>query len=203
MQGIFHRYLMTLGLGTAIAVFPLSHQSSAQAKLPVSAVASSSTNQTLKADVVTPASLLAQQEPVTEPLEVEEAPAAPATTGRPAIPPTSSALDPEANPLLLPTRPGEVSITEAQAITLEQAIELSARNNQELQIALLELERSQAALREAQADRLPGVNLSASLTAQEGQSSDFSPTTGQITSGSQINTTLSSGVEVSYDLYTG
>ncbi|MBD0269740.1 MAG: TolC family protein, partial [Cyanobacteria bacterium Co-bin8] len=214
MRDTFHRYLMTLGLGTAIAVLPYMRpasaesgsapaagplpppQDSAQTGLPGSEpVSLEPVKQTIEPEVLLPRIDLQQvprtrvtpaldpaetplpleadavntqlQQPETEPLEAEGEPLAPTVTGQPTtISPTSSALDPEANPLLLPTRPGEVRITEAQAITLEQAIELSARNNQELQIALLELERSQAALREAQADRLPGVNLSASLTAQ-------------------------------------
>ncbi|MBD0336647.1 MAG: TolC family protein, partial [Cyanobacteria bacterium Co-bin13] len=173
VQSTYRFSWMVLGLSTAIALLPLTHPAIAMSQL-------------------------AQSLSLEELLEDEAADAEANPTEL--LPAT---FDAPANPLLLPTQPGEVRITEAQPITLEQAIELSFRNNEDLQIALLELQRSQAALREAQADRLPNVNLNTSLTAQEGQSSNFDPTTGQVSGGSQINTTLSGGVEVSYDLYTG
>lgn len=112
-------------------------------------------------------------------------------------------LNPQANPLLLPTQPEEVSIIGAQPITLEQAIELAYRNNEDLRVAQLELERSQAALREAQAALYPSVDLTAGLTAQESQGQSISPTTGRVNSQSQLNTTLSGTAQISYDLYTG
>lgn len=140
-------------------------------------------------------------ETATPSLQDESRPA----TALPAATATSTApeyLNPQPNPLLLPTTPEEVQIIGTQPITLDEAIELSYRNNEQLRVSLLELERSQAALREAQAALYPDLNLSTSLTSQESQSSGITPT-GQLTTGSQLNTTLSGTVEVSYDLYNG
>ena len=77
-------------------------------------------------------------------------------------------LNPDkSNPLLFPTRPDEVRQKGTQPITLEQAVELAQRNNTQLQISLLELERAKAALREAQAALFPTVDLSTGLTRQQ------------------------------------
>jgi len=77
-------------------------------------------------------------------------------------------LNPSPNPLQFPTRPEEVRIQGTQPITLQQAFELARRNNRTLQISELTLERSRAALREAQAALLPTLNLSAQF-ANSGQ----------------------------------
>jgi OMF family outer membrane factor len=61
-----------------------------------------------------------------------------------------------------------VRIQGTQPITLQQAFELARRNNRTLQISELTLERSRAALREAQAALLPTLNLSAQF-ANSGQ----------------------------------
>lgn len=142
-------------------------------------------------------------------LPPEGSPTAPAmpSADSPAVPIDGAAptyLDAQANPLLLPTQPEEVEIVGTQPISLEQAIELAYRNNQELQIALLQLERSQAALRQAQAALYPDVIVGASLEGQEGQSGSSITSTGEIVSGgSQLNAVLGADLEVSYDIYTG
>jgi OMF family outer membrane factor len=101
-------------------------------------------------------------------LPVETQYVVPASTGQiPTPPPTVEIPDyliPSANPLQFPTKPEEVTVKGNQPITLEQALELAKRNNRELQVSLLELERSQAALRQAQAALLPNVGLTADLT---------------------------------------
>lgn len=84
-------------------------------------------------------------------------------------------LNPDkSNPLLFPTRPEEVRQRGTQPITLEQAVELAQRNNTQLQIALLELERARAAVREAQAALFPTVDLSAGITRQQSAQSQLS-----------------------------
>ncbi|PMB17184.1 TolC family protein [Fischerella thermalis] len=84
-------------------------------------------------------------------------------------------LNPDkSNPLLFPTKPEEVRQRGTQPITLEQAVELAQRNNTQLQIALLELERAKAALREAQAALFPTVDLSAGITRQQSAQSQLS-----------------------------
>ncbi|HEY9878215.1 MAG TPA: TolC family protein [Leptolyngbyaceae cyanobacterium] len=149
----------------------------------------------------TPSEALDPVVPSATPAEIPAAPTTEVTTVTP--PSTPDYLNPQANPLLLPTQPEEVSIIGTQPITLEQAIELAYRNNESLRVAQLELERSQAALRETQADLYPSVDLTAGLTAQEGQSQSINPLTGRATTTSQINTTLSGNAQISYDIYTG
>ncbi|YAF97075.1 MAG: TolC family protein [Nodularia sp. CChRGM 3473] len=102
-------------------------------------------------------------------------------------------LKPSPNPLQFPTQPDEVKIQRTVPITLAQALELAKRHNRDLQIAILELERSQSALRESQAALFPNVDLSSSLT----NSGD-----GFTGSGSQSSTSFNGQAQVNYDLYT-
>ncbi|MBA2749686.1 MAG: hypothetical protein H0U45_13360, partial [Tatlockia sp.] len=55
--------------------------------------------------------------------------------------PAPSKLNPSPNPLQFPTKPEEVRLEAAEGISLQQALELARRNNRQLQIALLTLER--------------------------------------------------------------
>src|SRR5690242_16760725 len=73
-------------------------------------------------------------------------------------------LNPNANPLQFPTKPEEVKIQGTVPITLAQALELAKRNNRDLQVAILQLERSRYALRQSQAALFPTVNANGSLT---------------------------------------
>ncbi len=73
-------------------------------------------------------------------------------------------LKPNANPLQFPTKPEEVKIQKNVSITLAQALELARRNNNNLQVAIFQRERSQSAVRQAQAALLPNANLSGSVT---------------------------------------
>jgi len=72
-------------------------------------------------------------------------------------------LFPGPNPLALPTQPQDVEILGTQPISLDTAIELAYHNNEELRIALLQLERAQAGLRAEQAALLPTMDLTADL----------------------------------------
>lgn len=83
-------------------------------------------------------------------------------------------LNPNPNPLQFPTKPEEVTLQENQPISLAQALELARRNNRDLQVAVLTKERSQAALREAQAALLPTVGISTGVTRQRTASDTLS-----------------------------
>jgi outer membrane protein TolC len=103
-------------------------------------------------------------------------------------------LTPSPNPLLLPTRPEEVEIFGTQPLSLETAIELAYQNSEELRLALLQLERSQAGLRAEQALLLPTADLNATLE-----------NTNQLNTGFGLSnnaTRLSGGVRADYDLGT-
>ncbi|MEH2408739.1 TolC family protein [Nostoc sp.] len=89
------------------------------------------------------------------------------------IPPPSDSLKipdnltPSSNPLLFPTKPEEVRLQGNQPITLAQALELARRNNHDLQVSILQLERSRAAVRQAQAALLPSLNISGDITRSQ------------------------------------
>ncbi len=72
-------------------------------------------------------------------------------------------LTPASNPLLLPTQPSEVEILGTQPISLETAIDLAYRNSEDMQLARLQLENSQAGLRAEQALLYPTAALDATL----------------------------------------
>lgn len=131
-----------------------------------------------------------------------------------ATPPTQARtapeyLDPDPNPLLLPTRPEEVEIVGTQPLTLQQVLELAQRNSRELQQAQLELEQRRAQLQEAQADRLPTLQVGAGLSASENQNRNQTvqtpagPIVQEDPDADDTNVTLNSTVQLNYDVFTG
>ncbi len=110
-------------------------------------------------------------------------------------------LNPNPNPLYLPTKPEEVKLQTTQKISLEQAIALAQRNQRELQIARLTLTRSQAALSQAQAANLPTVALTGQLASDRDITETFTDQrNGEIRESVNSATT---GIELNYDIYTG
>ncbi|MFM6078943.1 MAG: TolC family protein, partial [Dolichospermum sp.] len=77
---------------------------------------------------------------------------------------TPNDLNPNPNPLLFPGQAEEVKIQATRPISLSEALELAKRNNNDLQVSLLQLQRSKSVLREAQAALFPSVDLSADVT---------------------------------------
>ena len=63
-----------------------------------------------------------------------------------------------------PTQPEEVEVDLEKPITLEQAVELSLKNNEDVQAAKIQVEQSQDALREAEAALFPTFDLSSGLS---------------------------------------
>ena len=82
-------------------------------------------------------------------------------------------LDPSANPLRFPTEPEEVEVDVVQPLTLAQAIAIALRNNQELQISRLNLQRAREQLREALADKYPNLDLLFDLTRADSAQSQL------------------------------
>ena len=72
-------------------------------------------------------------------------------------------LNPSPNPLSFPTQTNEVEVDTQKPITLEQAIELSLKNNQDVRENRLQVERSEAALREARAALYPTLDFTTGL----------------------------------------
>lgn len=125
------------------------------------------------------------------PGEAVEAPMNPAAVDAQTVDETLDYLSPHANPLRLQTRPDEVEIMGTQPIALEEAIELAYRNNEELRIVELQLERSREGLRAEQALLYPTVDLSGGLQ-----------TSNQTTFGQndETLTSLTGRVRTDYDL---
>ncbi|QKQ76166.1 TolC family protein [Nostoc sp. TCL240-02] len=115
-------------------------------------------------------------------------------------------LIPSSNPLQFPTKPEEVTLKGNQPITLAQALELARRNNHDLQVSILELERNKAALREAQAALLPTLGISADITRSQSASSQLSSKLQEqqtgISSPDEASTSFSGQAQLSYNIYT-
>ncbi|MBG1242495.1 TolC family protein [Nostoc sp. NZL] len=115
-------------------------------------------------------------------------------------------LIPISNPLQFPTKPEEVTLQGNQPITLAQALELARRNNRDLQVSLLELERNRASLREAQAALLPTLNVSTDVTRSQSAGSQLSSELQEqqtgISSPDEAGTSFSGQAQLSYNIYT-
>ena len=72
-------------------------------------------------------------------------------------------FNPSGNPLSFPTEPNEVQVDTQKPITLEQALELSLKNNKEIEQARLEVESAEFALRQQKAALYPNLDLTSSL----------------------------------------
>lgn len=128
-------------------------------------------------------------------------------------------LNTNSNPLLFPTRSEEVQVETTVPITLEQAIELAQRNNNQLQTAWLNLERAQYDLEAALAERSPTGTLRADFTRTDSAQQELNqggtsvvdqvrqllglPPADDDDQDDTVTTSLSSTVELSYDIYTG
>ncbi|MEA5627700.1 TolC family protein [Nostoc sp. UHCC 0251] len=116
-------------------------------------------------------------------------------------------LIPNSNPLQFPTKPEEVRLQGNEAITLAQALELARRNNRDLQVSLLDLERTRAALREAQAALLPTLDVSTDITRSQSagnqlQLEQTEQQTGIPQPGDEASTSFSGQAQLSYNIYT-
>ncbi|HBE50395.1 MAG TPA: transporter [Cyanobacteria bacterium UBA11369] len=123
-------------------------------------------------------------------------------------------LQPNPNPLQFPTRPEEVDIDVTQPLTLQQAIELARRNNRDLQVAQLQLERAQATLREARAALFPTVDLDVTFSgarstgtelgieAQREAQRNVPPELRQEIADERTSTQLNSAVGINYNIFT-
>nr|WP_290222323.1 TolC family protein [Trichocoleus desertorum] len=138
----------------------------------------------------------------TLPVTPTATPTTPAGNPTPSIRPVPRGyLNPDPNPLRFPTRPSEVEIQGTQPITLQEAVALAERNTPSLQVARLTLERSRAALREAQAAYYPDVTAQANITHQDSNQANISQQP-QFDDGDTASTSLSGTVGVSYDIFT-
>ena len=138
-------------------------------------------------------------------------PAAPADLSQPSYnldtnssnEPAPEYLNPDPNPLSFPTQPEEVQIVGTQPLTLKQTIELAIRNSRSIQESRLTLERTQAALRESEAQNFPTVAANAGLTfSAQDRAVANATNTGFNGTSSTNSTSLSATVQTSYSVFT-
>jgi outer membrane protein TolC len=145
--------------------------------------------------------ILAQATVPTEPETV--APTTPAPTNSVVVP---DDLSPSPNPLLFPTKPEEVTFQGNQPLSLEQALELAKRNNNDLQVSILQLERSKSALREQQAALFPTVGISGNVTNSRSTSAtlqaDRQKKVFPNADDAPADTSFTGRAQFNYDLYT-
>ena len=119
---------------------------------------------------------------------------------------TPNDLNPNPNPLLFPRQAEEVKIQATRPISLSEALELAKRNNNDLQVSLLQLQRSKSVLREAQAALFPSVDLSADVTNSRNVGTtlqfDQARTNNPRVGDAPANTNFSGTAQIKYDLYT-
>lgn len=114
-------------------------------------------------------------------------------------------LNPNTNPLRLPTSTNEVKVDEVIPITLEQAIKLARQNNQTLKEARLNLNQAQAQLQEALGAEFPTLSLQTDLQRSTSATSEIraSNTNVNFQSPDGVTTDLNATLQLNYNLYTG
>lgn len=119
---------------------------------------------------------------------------------------TPNDLNPNPNPLLFPGQAEEVKIQATRPISLSEALELAKRNNNDLQVSLLQLQRSKSVLREAQAALFPSVDLSGDVTNGRDVGTalriDQARKTNPLLDDAPANTNFTGTAQIRYDLYT-
>ena len=124
--------------------------------------------------------------------------------------PNTTNLNPSQNPLSLPTQADEVELDTQKPITLQQAIKLSLKNNQDIKEARIQVERPSAALREAKSGLYPNLDLESGLNYDDDlfldsvieQSADRTSQSSLIDSTSE-SFEFSTDLTLSYDIYDG
>lgn len=119
---------------------------------------------------------------------------------------TPNDLNPNPNPLLFPIQAEEVKIQATRPISLSEALELAKRNNNDLQVSILQLQRSKSVLREAQAALLPSVDLNGDITNSRSVADTLGVerrrNAGFPADDASANTNFSGTAQIKYDLYT-
>ena len=124
--------------------------------------------------------------------------------------PAPTYLNPDPNPLLLPTRPEQVRLKGIQPITLFQALELAERNNPSLQVTRDQLAQSLAQLREAQAALYPTFSVEGAVSRSQtaaGQLQELRALQNPLTaptanSLNPVNQQFTGSATLNYDIFT-
>jgi outer membrane factor, OMF family len=116
-------------------------------------------------------------------------------------------LNPDPKLLDVPKTEEQITIDLSKPITLKQALELAQRNNRDVQVAELQLQQSQAELREAQAALLPTISATASLNRNDSASARISIAQQEEDLGfdldaSTVSNTFDASIQATYDVFT-
>ncbi|MGF1601394.1 MAG: TolC family protein [Thermosynechococcaceae cyanobacterium] len=177
------RYLIAAGLG--LVLFPcLGRQVLSQPSTEPDLFLSPAEPSPSESPPPEPTQTPVQPEPSESP-EPPESPEPSEQTTPPLAPPFNQTRDQPNNPLLKlhprpsqfnsPSQAQDVEIDLTQPISLKQAQELAQRNNLDLQVVELQLQQSQANLKQARAARLPTVSVQGDLSRTDSSSFDLTP----------------------------
>jgi outer membrane protein TolC len=124
-----------------------------------------------------------------------------------AVPPATTApdnLDSSPNPLSFPTVPDEVRVNPERAITLKEAIELALKNNKEIEVGRLTIDRSRRVLQEANAALYPTLDVQLQATNSKTAGAEISEELGSFTtSGNEDTSAYQGAATLTYNIYTG
>jgi len=114
-------------------------------------------------------------------------------------------LNPNANPLQLPTKTEEVKVDEVTPITLEQALKLARKNNQTLKEARLNLNQAQQQLQEALGAEFPTLSLQTDLQRSTSATNEIRAANSDpnFPSPDGVTTDVNATLQLNYNLYTG
>ncbi|MGB7416677.1 MAG: TolC family protein, partial [Thermosynechococcaceae cyanobacterium] len=173
------RYLIVAGLG--LVLFPCLGR-------PVLSQPSTEPDLFLSPAEPSPVESPPQPPELPQPPEQSEPPESPEPPDQPTpslAPPVNKTSDQPSNPLLKlnpkpdqfnsPSQAQDVEIDLTQPIALQQAQELAQRNNLDLQVVELQLQQSQANLKQSRASRLPTVSVQGDLSRTDSSSFDLTP----------------------------
>ncbi len=131
------------------------------------------------------------------------------------LPPLLAPVLPDVNPLATPTEPAEVEINRQQALSLQQAWELAAQTNRDLQAARAQIEAARAGLRQAQAALFPTLDFRSNFQRSESAQSEISGRVARINAAEAGVANIVSGsnegasitwdgtLRLNYNIYTG
>ena len=171
------QFIKLVTLGTAIAIGNVTVAKAEQTSPDVTKGAAEATPSKTKAELIdkivnyrsrsdsTFSELMAQeaQEQAPEESDARDTTEQIIKPAQPSVRDTDN-LNQSGNPLSFPTNPNEVEVNTPQAITLQQAVELSLKNNKDIEQARLQVESSQFGLRQERAALYPNLDLTSSLS---------------------------------------
>ncbi len=117
---------------------------------------------------------------------------------------TPENLTPNPNPLLFPTEPEEVQTSQTQAITLKEAIEIGLRQNRDLELAKLNLDRSREVLAQALSARYPTLTTQFNFNRADSAAQERALAISQfLIDPDSVNTQITGNLRLNYNIYTG